>query len=359
MNIDFDRSKIVKEIHIRWADYGASAKGRLIAGKEVKSPLDIPNEESVSVITVGSQVSAISLRIEGDMARVIDYTVIYNDSSLRELNSVNYDFSLPYYNKQEMFKWSENIGDRYLVLLFFGTWCSSCHERLPVVSKLAEKYPYVNFVAVSAGNSGPDVIQEMFDTLEVNLECIVDPEYNVCAQLNVIGVPEIKIFDLDGNLVKEGNLKEPELVEFLDSIDRNERSEVGEPLEDFTLEYYDNEDTYTLSENVGEKNTLLLFFTTWCTVCRLEIPAISEKAHEFTEKTRIIAVAAGEKKEDVKTFFKEKGIDLECLVDTDYKLIKQLGLTAVPQQILLDVKGNVIFNDNKSHEEIFHILGNL
>jgi|GEM_PF-5984762 len=236
LNIDIDRSKVVKELHIKWSDYGASSKARVIAGSDIKERVDIPDRESISVIKIGSKITTLSLRIEVDMARVINYSVLYDDSSLREVNTVNHDFTLPYYNKQEFFTWSDHIGEKYLALLFFGTWCSSCHERLPVVDRLAEEYPYVNFVAVSAGSSSPDVIQEMFDTLEVDLECIVDPEYEVCAQLNVPGVPEVKIFDLEGNLVREGNLREEQLREFLDTIETVERAEVGGSLKDFILQ---------------------------------------------------------------------------------------------------------------------------
>ena len=60
-------------------------------------------------------------------------------------------FELPYYEKNEVFKLSDHMGKKQIVLNFWASWCTSCIEELPLLKALKQKYPQALFIAINSG----------------------------------------------------------------------------------------------------------------------------------------------------------------------------------------------------------------
>ncbi|MGM0608277.1 MAG: TlpA family protein disulfide reductase, partial [Candidatus Muiribacteriota bacterium] len=98
---------------------------------------------------------------------------------------------------------------------------------------------------------------------------------------------------------------------------------------DFTLPFYDREEDFSLSKQLQTKHVALVFYASWCGSCQRRMPTYSE-IQQHLENTIIIAVNADEDFHAIETFFKGNNIKLESVIDKDYNVIKQYGISRVP-----------------------------
>ena len=91
-------------------------------------------------------------------------------------------------------------------LEFYAEWCEVCKEMAPKVSSLKEEYEKdINFVFLNVDNQKWDSYIRKFD---------------------VNGIPQVNLFDKDGNLISTFIGKQEELI-IKDSIDQLERESIS------------------------------------------------------------------------------------------------------------------------------------
>jgi cytochrome c biogenesis protein CcmG, thiol:disulfide interchange protein DsbE len=98
------------------------------------------------------------------------------------------------------------------------------------------------------------------------------------------------------------------------------------------------------------KVRLYSFWATWCSPCKKELDAISDYYEEWQKKYNfeLVAVSIDDPRTlaKVKTTVAEKEWPYRVLHDPTQDLMKAAGINAVPYTILVDGKGNVVFEHN-------------
>ena len=139
--------------------------------------------------------------------------------------------------------------------------------------------------------------------------------------------------------------EQPEQVETVIT----EGYEVGQRLKDFTIECVDGSE-FKLSKNKG-KVVVINLWATYCGPCVQELPHFNEFAAKHSDDTAVIAVHSSMIDQDVNEFLSDKGWNnMPFAVDTDDDMIWGIvnGTSALPQIIVLDPDGIVIYNQRGS-----------
>lgn len=124
--------------------------------------------------------------------------------------------------------------------------------------------------------------------------------------------------------------------------------EVGMQLEDFTLECLDGS-VFRLSDT-RDKPTFINLWATYCTPCVKELPYFNELWHEHGENIAILAVHSSMVIDDPSGYLADKGYDFPFAIDTKDDLVWNIvnGSSTIPQTIVLDRNGVVIYNQKGS-----------
>ncbi len=122
--------------------------------------------------------------------------------------------------------------------------------------------------------------------------------------------------------------------------------EIGEQLEDFTLECLDGTE-FRLSENRG-KVTFINLWATYCDPCVQELPHFNEFYEKHAEDLAMIAVHSSFTIEDAGAYAEQRGwhFGFPLAVDTPDRTVFDAvnGSSTLPQTIVLNRRGEVIFN---------------
>lgn len=95
------------------------------------------------------------------------------------------------------------------------------------------------------------------------------------------------------------------------------------------------------------KITVISFWATWCSPCKKELDAIMDYYEEWQEQYNMELVAVSV--DDTRTAAKipamvaEKGWEYRILVDSSKEFQQASNVTSVPFTMLLDAKGNIIY----------------
>ena len=101
---------------------------------------------------------------------------------------------------------------------------------------------------------------------------------------------------------------------------------------------------FTLSENLGQKPIVLVFWATWCTPCKKELDEQRPLFDSLTAKgAEVVLVAIDNQKSQarVKPYVESKGYKWTVLMDPAQEVLKRYGGINVPYTIVLDRDGNV------------------
>ncbi len=119
--------------------------------------------------------------------------------------------------------------------------------------------------------------------------------------------------------------------------------EVGQQLEDFTLQCYDGS-AFHLAETRG-KIVFINLWATYCTPCVHELPYFSALYAAHQDDMAVIAVHSRLVTLDPVAFLADKGLAMPFATDTDGTVNRIVGGTGtLPQTIVLNRKGEVIYN---------------
>lgn len=97
-------------------------------------------------------------------------------------------------------------------------------------------------------------------------------------------------------------------------------------------------------ELLGERYTLLVFWSTWCGFCMLELPHEVELAKKYEPQgLRVISVNADDTPEIAKAAVSKLGVPwLNLFEGSDHPISNELGIKQWPALLLLDADGKVV-----------------
>jgi peroxiredoxin len=113
-------------------------------------------------------------------------------------------------------------------------------------------------------------------------------------------------------------------------------------------------ETVTLAGYIGKKPVLLVFWASWCTICRDEIPRLNKlNVDRFT----VIAVNEGESAWKTKRFIAQNNIDYQVVLDSDGSVAKAFQVPGVPASAILSKSGLVVYRGTGLPEDIDSYAG--
>ena len=118
--------------------------------------------------------------------------------------------------------------------------------------------------------------------------------------------------------------------------------EDGAPLPEFTLRTFDGR-VYSHASLVGTP-TLVIFWNTWCAVCRKELPEVNRLVQKLgPEKLTVIAVNTAFNDSDRKAlaYWNKSGFVFPTSYDYYFEVGEAFGIRGVPTIFLIDVNGIV------------------
>jgi peroxiredoxin len=102
---------------------------------------------------------------------------------------------------------------------------------------------------------------------------------------------------------------------------------------------------YKLSEHLGSKPSVIVFWATWCVPCKKEMDEQRGLFEELMNKgVNVIFVSEDNQKSQakVKPYVESKGYKWTVVLDPDGEVLKRYGGTSsIPYTVILDVNGNV------------------
>lgn len=105
------------------------------------------------------------------------------------------------------FRLADHLGHRPVVILFWATWCQSCHVELSVYQQLFARYGAGQLMIVGIAMDNPDSISEVGPTarsLGLSYPVVTDLETQVVAMYNPRrAAPFSAWIDRNGTIVRE------------------------------------------------------------------------------------------------------------------------------------------------------------
>lgn len=119
-------------------------------------------------------------------------------------------------------------------------------------------------------------------------------------------------------------------------------------LKEITLKEYKTGTAYSFKDNVGKKKIVLNFWASWCTSCIEELPLLHTLQEQNKGKNvEFIAINSGENKKRVKKFLKRYSFNYKILMDPKKSVADVYNIENLPQTVILDEKGKVVFRGNR------------
>lgn len=132
---------------------------------------------------------------------------------------------------------------------------------------------------------------------------------------------------------------------------------VGQPAPTFTF-YLNNKKTAELKDYRG-KIVLINFFATWCGPCRAELPRVQSEIWEKYKNNPRFALLAFDRQEGwdkILPLKQSQGFTFPMLPDADRKIYGQYAKAYIPRNIVLDEKGNIIYESMGYEPQEFNKL---
>ncbi len=102
--------------------------------------------------------------------------------------------------------------------------------------------------------------------------------------------------------------------------------------------------TVSLNDFSG-KLVLLNFWATWCAPCVAEMPALENLYQKYKARgLEIVAISVDpvNKKSEIKSFIENKSLNFAILLDPDFSVVNDFGVTGFPETFFINKEGNFI-----------------
>jgi len=133
--------------------------------------------------------------------------------------------------------------------------------------------------------------------------------------------------------------------------------EVGQFAPDFTLNHIQGS-PFRLQDVRGERPIYLVFWSTWCSTCRKEIPRLRKVREVYGNELELIAINSGlaEQPEKVKNFIETYEMSYRNLYDQGSQVTLLYGVVGVPTHFIIDRKGIIIYRGTHLPENLDQII---
>jgi thiol-disulfide isomerase/thioredoxin len=116
---------------------------------------------------------------------------------------------------------------------------------------------------------------------------------------------------------------------------------IGKPAPAISLKKLEKGD-FSLADERDKHPVMIDFWATWCGPCVMELPILADVAKQYKEKGVVfVAVNLREKPDEIKTFLKEKKLDVTVALDSDGATGDTYKVEGIPTLVLIDTKGVV------------------
>jgi len=113
----------------------------------------------------------------------------------------------------------------------------------------------------------------------------------------------------------------------------------------------------SLTDYLGKKSVVLVFWTTWCPYCREQLKQLNGKLPALTKAgIEILAINVGEPKNKVADFTKSRSLNLRILLDQDNNVSNTYELMGVPTYFVIDISGQIVAIGNQFPEDAINQL---
>lgn len=105
--------------------------------------------------------------------------------------------------------------------------------------------------------------------------------------------------------------------------------------------------SYTLSDYVDRTGTgqgqpvVLNFWASWCGPCRMEMPDFERVSLRYDGRATILGINQAESAETIQRFALSTGVSYPLLVDEEWTVNRQYGVSNLPTTIFIDAEGVV------------------
>ena len=127
-------------------------------------------------------------------------------------------------------------------------------------------------------------------------------------------------------------------------VDTSTLIRVGQQAPTFTF-YLDDKKTADLKDYRG-KIVLINFFATWCPPCRQELPRVQAEIWEKYKNNPKFALLAFDRQagwDKILPLKQQQGFTFPMLPDVDRSIYGKYAKSYIPRNIVLDEKGNIIY----------------
>ncbi len=129
--------------------------------------------------------------------------------------------------------------------------------------------------------------------------------------------------------------------------------DVGDKAPNFSLKTMAGE---TFKQTSDEKNpTMLIFWATWCPVCKEEIPEVQSIYNNFKDKgLQVLAVnvSINDSEKRTKRFIKKYKMNYPVAFDTNSKVTKEYGVMGTPTIMIIDSKGIIRYKSAQLPDDL-------
>lgn len=134
--------------------------------------------------------------------------------------------------------------------------------------------------------------------------------------------------------------------------------QVGEKAPAFELTKTDG--IKTSLEILNGKPAVLVFWSLYCSKCKMETPQLNQLKKEFAPKgVEVIGINTGETEEEIKEGVESFGIEYAVAADEGKKVMQKFGAVGTPTIIFLDKEGKIQFYGSKLPEDYAERLNSM
>jgi len=130
-------------------------------------------------------------------------------------------------------------------------------------------------------------------------------------------------------------------------------AELGDKAIDFNLKTFSGDD-FSLSSYRGEKPVYLIFWATWCPICKAEIPKFKELHAKYGDKIEFLAVNVGfeDTLEKAIAYKTDNELPYKVAFDENTVITKEYDVIGTPWQVIIDINGTVRYFSNYTPENL-------
>ena len=142
----------------------------------------------------------------------------------------------------------------------------------------------------------------------------------------------------------------------MDSMALMKNPLLGKTAPDFTLNTLEGEKNFTQFRD--GKRAIIFFWATWCPHCREALEDLKKRKDDFAQKDiKLVLVDVGEKAEEVRSHFKEEGIQFNVFLDENSSVSDIYKIIGVPTFFFVNasrVIQDVQYEIPNNYEEILN-----